>query len=113
MRTRMVVINEKQGAVEVDCKIVNLVIEMNNSGFVTFASCQGHEFPVDIIKPYIAFRAPVEIVARLERNLREDIESLNGKLNWFWSIRHSAPFSGIKLPISFSENIHDCLVNRI
>ncbi|EJB7651154.1 hypothetical protein MW925_003894 [Salmonella enterica] len=89
MRTRMVVINEKQGAVEVDCKIVNLVIDMNNSGFVTFASCQGHEFPVDIIKPYIAFRAPVEIVARLERNLREDIESLNGKLNWFWSINAS------------------------
>lgn len=71
MRTRMVVINEKQGAVEVDCKIVNLVIEMNNSGFVTFASCQRHEFPVDIIKPYIAFKAPAEIVSIPERHFSE------------------------------------------
>ncbi|HFQ3985315.1 TPA: hypothetical protein ACHRBK_000196 [Enterobacter asburiae] len=84
-----ILINERQCLIEVDSKIANLIIEMNRFGFITFASCQGHELPVDIVKPYIAFRAPIEIVSRLERNLRKDIESLNGKLKWFWSIKAS------------------------
>ncbi|WP_407579586.1 hypothetical protein [Citrobacter koseri] len=75
--------------VEVDDKIVDLVKAMNDSGYETFASCQGHNFPIDVVKPYIAFKAPTQHVGALEKLLRDDIESIEGKMKWFWCIQGS------------------------
>ncbi|ECL7345006.1 hypothetical protein ACVPTE_23205 [Salmonella enterica subsp. enterica serovar Winslow] len=71
---------------DIDEKIKELVLCFNACGFITYASCQGHGFPVDRLKPYIAFTAPLPKVARLEKVLREDAESSTPQLNWGWWI---------------------------
>ncbi|EJD6615571.1 hypothetical protein AB6F64_21895 [Providencia hangzhouensis] len=70
----------------IDPLIEPLVKTFNQCGFSTYASCQGHGWPVDYWKPYIAFISTTEHAGRLERRLREDMESPFPKLNWGWMI---------------------------
>ncbi len=41
---------------KIDQRIIPLVTCMNKKGMETYASCQGHGFPLDKLKPYVAFR---------------------------------------------------------
>ncbi|MCA6960992.1 MULTISPECIES: hypothetical protein [Pectobacterium] len=71
---------------DIDRNILPLILTMNASGYITYASCQGHYFPVDRVKPYIAFKTTEINAAALERLLRNDLESKNGQLHWFWCL---------------------------
>ncbi len=51
----------------IDEDIRYLVACMDAYGFRTYASCQGHGYPVDSVMPYIAFRCRTEPVSRLSR----------------------------------------------
>lgn len=82
----------KKNSVVVDAGISRLVAAMNIHGFRTYASCQGHGFPVDKIKPYIAFTSRQSDAARLARLLREDAESPVPLLRWGWEV--TASFNG-------------------
>lgn len=73
----------------VDADIRGLVAAMNVHGFRTYASCQGHGFPVDRIKPYVAFTSRGSEAARLARMLREDAESSAPQLLWGWEVTAS------------------------
>lgn len=73
----------------IDPEIKGLVAFMNQMGFRTYASCQGHGIPVHRVKPYIAFRADIDKVKQLEKILRIDSESPSPVLNWGWSIKGS------------------------
>lgn len=53
-----------------------LVHAMNAHGFRTYASCQGHGFPVTTLPPYIAFICPVRMTILTEQRLRKDAESV-------------------------------------
>lgn len=79
----------KKNTFIVDADIRGLVATMNVHGFRTYASCQGHGFPVDRIKPYVAFTSSQAEAARLARVLREDAESSAPKLLWGWEITAS------------------------
>lgn len=81
--------NVKKGAFIVDADIRGLIAAMNVHGFRTYASCQGHGFPVDRIKPYVAFTAGQTEAARLARMLREDAESAVPQLLWGWEVTAS------------------------
>ncbi len=48
------------GYYRIDPDIRALVAAMNVHGFRTYASCQGHGFPVTKLPPYIAFACPVK-----------------------------------------------------
>ncbi|MBA0207966.1 hypothetical protein [Pectobacterium brasiliense] len=72
--------------VYIEPKIKDLVVFMNNIGYNTYASCQGHGIPTNIVKPYIAFKATEVKAKQLEKILRDDSESSLGKLNWGWSL---------------------------
>ncbi len=73
----------------IDEDIRYLVACMNACEFRTYASCQGHGYPVDIITPYIAFTARTEQASRLSRCLCEDAESAVPELSWGWDITGS------------------------
>lgn len=62
---------------QIDPKIQHLVACMNTCGMKTYASCQGHGFPVRKLLPYVAFMAPLPLAQRLARLVREDAESLS------------------------------------
>lgn len=79
-------IHKKKGTSVVDADIRGLVAAMNVHGFRTYASCQGHGFPVDRIKPYVAFTANQSVVICLARCLRNDAESCSPELKWGWEI---------------------------
>lgn len=79
----------KKSTFTVDADIRGLVAAMNVHGFRTYASCQGHGFPVDRIKPYVAFTATQTEAARLARMLREDAESAAPQLLWGWEVTAS------------------------
>ncbi len=79
----------KKSTFTVDADIRGLVAAMNVHGFRTYASCQGHGFPVDRIKPYVAFTARQTEAARLARMLREDAESAAPQLLWGWEVTAS------------------------
>lgn len=68
------------GYYQIDPEIRALVAAMNIHGFRTYASCQGHGFPVTKLPPYIAFACPVKMAALLEQRLRQDAEC-SGTLN--------------------------------
>ena len=51
------------GYYRIDPDIRALVAAMNVHGFRTYASCQGHGFPVTKLPPYIAFSCPVKMAA--------------------------------------------------
>nr|WP_243756572.1 hypothetical protein [Serratia ureilytica] len=74
---------------QIDKKIRALVARMNACGLKTYASCQGHGFPVDRLKPYVAFRAPVTLASALARRVREDAESASPRLRWGWEVTAS------------------------
>jgi hypothetical protein len=76
----------------VDIDIRRLVSCMNLNEYKTYASCQGHSFPVDNVPPYIAFRAKVHKAAALEGVLRQDAESASPILRWGWDV--TASFDG-------------------
>lgn len=60
----------KRAYSEVEPKVKPLVDKMNATGIIeTVASCQGHGFYGK--PPYVYFKAPVEIAASIERQLRE------------------------------------------
>lgn len=82
----------KKNISTVDADIRRLVATMNVHGFRTYASCQGHGFPVDRIKPYVAFTSRQSDAARLARLLREDAESPVPLLQWGWEV--TASFNG-------------------
>lgn len=73
----------------IDEDIRYLVACMNAYGFRTYASCQGHGYPVDAVMPYIAFTSSVAQASLLSRRLREDAESGEPELNWGWEINGS------------------------
>lgn len=73
----------------VDTDIRRLVSCLNLNEYKTYASCQGHTFPVDNVPPYIAFRAKVYKAAALEGVLRQDAESVSPILRWGWGITAS------------------------
>ncbi|EQA1624793.1 hypothetical protein V5K00_RS22020 [Enterobacter asburiae] len=79
----------KKSTFIVDADIHGLVAAMNVHGFRTYASCQGHGFPVDRIKPYVAFTSSQSEAARLACILREDAESSAPKLLWGWEVTAS------------------------
>jgi len=62
---------------------------MNHYGFTTYASCQGHYFPVDRVKPYVAFMASSERAKRLACKVRSDAESPHPFLCWGWEVTAS------------------------
>lgn len=74
---------------DVDGGIRGLVATMNAYGFRTYASCQGHGFPVDRLKPYVAFQSSVSDAGILERALRWDAESPGPCLHWGWEVTAS------------------------
>ncbi|WP_434670914.1 hypothetical protein ACMYSO_25175 (plasmid) [Klebsiella sp. B345] len=73
----------------IDKDIRYLVACMNAHAFRTYASCQGHGYPVDIVMPYVAFTSSVAQASRLSQHLREDAESGVPELNWGWDITGS------------------------
>lgn len=73
----------------IDEDIRYLVACMNAYEFRTYASCQGHGYPVDSVMPYIAFRCRMKSVSLLSRYLCEDAESVEPELNWGWEITGS------------------------
>lgn len=73
----------------IDPEILPLVTQMNHSGFITFASCQGHGYPCDRIPPYIGFYCSTGKARCLEHLLREDMESAKPALRWGWWVRGS------------------------
>ncbi|ENE3333790.1 hypothetical protein ABNB29_003569 [Escherichia coli] len=74
------------GYYRIDPDIRALVAAMNVHGFRTYASCQGHGFPVTKLPPYIAFVCPVKKATLLEQRLRQDAESMMPRLLWGWSV---------------------------
>lgn len=80
---------------DIDPKVRSLVELMNHMGFRTHASCQGHGFPVNRLKPYVAFRCDIRRAAALETLLRQDAESMKPALMWGWQVT-----------ASFDENIN-------
>lgn len=84
------------GYYRIDPDIRALVAAMNVHGFRTYASCQGHGFPVTKLPPYIAFVCPVKKAALLEQRLRQDAESMMPRLLWGWSV-------GASLTVTFSS----------
>ncbi|APL06686.1 hypothetical protein [Escherichia coli] len=85
------------GYYRIDPDIRALVAAMNVHGFRTYASCQGHGFPVTKLPPYIAFVCPVKMAALLEQRLRQDAESVMPRLMWGWSVG-----------VSFSSDLQLC-----
>lgn len=75
------------GYYQIDPEIRATVAAMNIHGFRTYASCQGHGFPVTKLPPYIAFACPVKMAALLEQRLRQDAESAIPRLAWGWSVK--------------------------
>ncbi|HFG7809082.1 TPA: hypothetical protein ACGIM3_003300 [Salmonella enterica subsp. enterica serovar Java] len=71
---------------QIEPKIQRLVACMNTCGLKTYASCQGHGFPVRRLLPYVAFMAPLHQAQRLARLVREDAESLSPTLYWDWEV---------------------------
>ncbi|WP_184793149.1 hypothetical protein [Klebsiella quasipneumoniae] len=71
---------------KIDQRIIPLVTCMNKKGMETYASCQGHGFPLDKLKPYVAFRTDLITAKKLARLLREDAESEQHRLNWGWEV---------------------------
>ena len=70
----------------IDPLIEPLVKTFNQCGFSTYASCQGHGWPIDDIKPYISFKSEIKHAAMLAKLLRGDSESSHPRLNWGWGI---------------------------
>ena len=70
----------------IDERIRPLVNAFNVCGFRTFASCEGHGFPVHRLPPYVAFYSSIILAAKLERMLRRDAESLTPNLLWGWTL---------------------------
>lgn len=79
----------KKDSFIVDADIRGLVAVLNAHGFRTYASCQGHGFPVDRIKPYVAFTSSQPEAAGLARMLRADAESSAPQLLWGWEVTAS------------------------
>ncbi|WP_281111367.1 hypothetical protein [Providencia rettgeri] len=79
----------KKNYAVIDKNINSLVNTFNRHGFITYASCQGHSFPVDELKPYIAFKAEINKAAKFEKLLREEMESISSRLYWGWQIQGS------------------------
>lgn len=71
---------------DIDRRIIPLVTCLNQKGMKTYASCQGHGFPIDKLKPYVAFRADINLAKKLARLVREDAESTPPHLNWGWEV---------------------------
>lgn len=71
---------------QIDPKIQRLVTCMNTCGMKTFASCQGHGFPVRRLLPYVAFTASLHQAQQLARRVREDAESPFPDLYWGWEV---------------------------
>ncbi len=93
------------GYYRIDPDIRALVAAMNVHGFRTYASCQGHGFPVTKLLPYIAFACPVKMAALLEQRLRQDAESAIPRLTWGWSVKGllTVTFSSVS---GFSRKVH-------
>ncbi|EAB6419158.1 hypothetical protein D6S13_24525 [Salmonella enterica subsp. enterica] len=70
----------------IDPLIEPLVKTFNQYGFSTYASCQGHGWPIDDIKPYISFKSEIKHAVRLAKLLRDDSESSHPRLNRGWGI---------------------------
>lgn len=69
--------------------IRTLVATLNAHGYRTYASCQGHGFPVVHRPPYVAFLCSHQDAVWLARKLRKDAESYTPRLFWGWSVlRH-------------------------
>jgi hypothetical protein len=68
-----------------DPKIESLVQALQQAGIQTCGSCQGRGLPKPSM-PYVAFYAPLDVTARLERWLREDAKAEFPILAWGWFI---------------------------
>lgn len=66
--------------------IRTLVATLNAHGYRTYASCQGHGFPVVHCPPYVAFLCSHQDAVWLARKLRRDAESYTPRLFWGWSV---------------------------
>lgn len=77
---------KKRDYSEIDPQIAPLVAAFNQAGFITYASCQGHGWPVHDIKPYIAFQAEMTQVRPFLSRLRQDALSTRPQLRWGWNI---------------------------
>ncbi|HFP5561005.1 TPA: hypothetical protein ACHIW3_004687 [Escherichia coli] len=66
--------------------IRTLVATLNAHGYRTYASCQGHGFPVVHRPPYVAFLCSHQDAVWLARKLRKDAESYTPRLFWGWSV---------------------------
>ncbi|MBT0513833.1 hypothetical protein ISO42_17415 [Morganella morganii subsp. morganii] len=76
----------KENYAVIDKNIESLVNVLNQCGFMTYASCQGHGWPVDQLKPYIAFNTEITKAAKFEKILRDEMESASSRLNWGWKV---------------------------
>ncbi|WP_265911074.1 hypothetical protein [Erwinia billingiae] len=70
----------------IDPDIVKQVALLNVLGFKTYASCQGHGWPTDKIKPYFAFVCDLKDARNMDKIFQEDECSENPKLNWVWKL---------------------------
>lgn len=68
-----------------DEKIFPLVRKLNEYGFPTYSSCQGHGWPL-FLPPFVAFRVHEKNASALSRILRDDAESPDPKLSWEWLV---------------------------
>lgn len=73
----------------IDPKIRHLVACMNTFGLKTYASCQGHGFPLRRQLPYVAFKGPFLLVKYLAKQVREDAESPQPRMYWGWEVTAS------------------------
>lgn len=76
----------EKGYFQIDPKIQHLVACMNICGMKTYASCQGHGFPIRKLLPYIAFMVPLSLAQHLARLVRKDAESLSPRFCWGWEV---------------------------
>lgn len=68
-----------------DKKILPLVEKLNEFGFSTYSSCQGHGWPL-LLPPFVSFRVCEKQAAALSRLLRGDAESNEPMLHWEWLV---------------------------
>lgn len=56
---------KKQNYHIIDPLIEPLVKAFNQCGFSAYASCQGHRWSIDDVKPYISFKSEIKLEVRL------------------------------------------------
>lgn len=91
--------------IQIERKVENLVIALNNVGVVTSASCGGHKDGFDHGKrgyPCVVFLEEKKIYEKANEIVESYNETKKNENCFFWTIRHEITLSGWK-PFIFPE----------